>query len=111
MDYNQNNYNQDNYQENYYQDPYGYVPEPQKQSGIGIAAMVLGIVAFFVNPLYLCSLTALILGIIGACKKDSKKGCAITGIILGVVSVMWQIVFDFVLSIFTGGLGIVSFFC
>ncbi|MBQ7765621.1 MAG: DUF4190 domain-containing protein [Lachnospiraceae bacterium] len=125
MDYNQNNYdnnqtsyendqsgynNEQNYNDstyygndNYaggYNDPYNYTPGPQSESGMGIASMVLGICAFFINPFALCSVLAIIFGIIGACKQNAKKGCAIAGIILGGITIIW----DFILTIFSGGL-------
>lgn len=113
MDYNQNNfdntqmndnntqgvYNGD-YAYNNYNDPYNYTPVPQKESGMGIAGMVLGICAFFINPFALCSILAIIFGIVGVCTKDYKKGCAIAGIILGGISLFW----DLVLTIFSGGI-------
>lgn len=112
-----NDYNQNNYmQQNTYQDPYRtydyevYGP-PMKQSGIGIAGMILGILGFFLNPLYLCSLLAIIFGIVGCCKNNVKKGCAIAAVILGPCSLIWQIIIDFVFTIFTMGFGSVSFFC
>lgn len=115
MDYNQNNYdnNQMNtentyvYDNNYtdtYNDPYSYNPQPQKESGMGIAALVLGICGFFINPFSICSILAIVFGIIGACKSNCKKGCAIAGIILGGVSLVW----DLILTVLTGG---IMFFC
>ncbi len=114
MDYNQNeNNNQNNYvqQDPYQTYDYNNYGEPRKQSGLGIAALVVGILAFLINPLYLCSLLAIIFGIIGSCKKDHKKGCAVVGIILGVCSLICQIILDFVLTILSAGLGSISFFC
>lgn len=114
MDYNngQNNYN--NGQNDYnngnnmynggYNDPYNYVPEPQTESSMGIAGMILGICAFFINPFSICSILAIVFGIIGVCKKDYKKGCAIAGIILGGVTLIW----DLILTIISGG---ILFFC
>lgn len=93
------NYNQDEYEGGYY-DPYNYTPGPQQESGLGIAGMVLGICAFFINPLAICSILAIVFGIIGACKQNAKKGCAIAGIILGCITIIW----DLILTIFSGGL-------
>ena len=117
MDYNQNDFdnnqmNNENtyvYDNNYtetYNDPYDYNPQMQKQSGMGIASLVLGICGFFIllNPFSVCSILAIVFGIIGVCKSDCKKGCAIAGIILGGVSLIW----DWFLTIITGG---TMFFC
>lgn len=114
MDYNQNNFDNnqgvyDNSQDAYnysdnnaynYNDPYNYTPGPQKESGLGIAGLVLGICAFFINPLTICSILAIVFGIIGVCKKDCRKGCSIAAIILGGVTIFW----DLFLTIFSGGL-------
>lgn len=115
MDYNQNNYdnnqmNNENtyvYENNYtetYNDPYSYNPQPYKESGMGIASLVLGICGFFINPFSICSILAIVFGIIGVCKQNCKKGCAIAGWILGGVSLVW----DLILTFLTGG---VMFFC
>lgn len=121
MDYNQNNFDNnqnfnntqgtnDNgyvYDNNYaggYNDPYSYNPQPQKESGMGIASLVLGICGFFINPFSICSILAIVFGIVVVCKKDCKKGCAIAGWILGGVSLFW----DLLLTILTGG---IMFFC
>ena len=115
MDYNQNNYdnNQMNnnngyvYDNNYtdtYNDPYSYNPQPQKESGLGIASLVLGICGFFINPFSICSILAIVFGIVVVCKNNCKKGCAIAGWILGGVSLVW----DLLLTIFSGG---IMFFC
>lgn len=108
MDYNQNNYEVN---ETYSNDPYNYNPEPQKNSGMGIAALVVGICAFFINPLYICSLLAIIFGIIGVNVKDAKKDCAIAGIICGGCSFLVQVIGDILLTIFSFGFGGISFFC
>ncbi len=88
-----------------------YSGEPQKNSGVGIAAMICGIVAFFIDPLYVTSLAALIMGIIGVCDKTHKKGMAIAGIILAVVSGICQIMMDIFLTVFSAGIGTFSLFC
>lgn len=103
MDYNQNNYEAN---ETYSNDPYSYNPEPQKNSGMGIASLVVGICAFFINPLYICSLLAVIFGIIGVNVKGSKKGCAIAGIICGGAAIIVHIIFDFTIGLLFGGLTI-----
>ena len=57
-------------------------------------ALVLGIVAFLINPIYLVSLAALILGIIGHVNNGSKKNLAIAGWILAIVSFFTQLLVD-----------------
>jgi len=104
MDYNQNNYDNNqnnyevsqdayNYETNY--DPYSYTPEPQEESGMGVAGMVLGIVGFFINPFSLCSILAVVFGIVGMCQSDKKHGCATAALILGGISLVWDIVLSF----------------
>lgn len=118
MDYNNNNYdnnwNRENGQSSYdngynygndnlvggYYDPYSYTPAPTQQSGMGIASLILGICGFFINPLAICSILAIIFGIIGVCKKNFNKGCAIAGLILGGIGILW----DLFLTIFSGGI-------
>jgi hypothetical protein len=69
--------------------------EEKRKNGLGVAALVVGIVAavlsiipligmiaFFLGPV------AIILGIIALFLKNRKKGMAITGFILGVVSLI-----------------------
>ena len=88
-----------------------YSPAPEKHSGFGIAALILGICAFFINPLYICSDLAFIFGLIGANKPGYKKGCAIAGIITGLCALLFQLIFDFCMTFLTFGFGSVSFFC
>lgn len=53
----------------------------------GLISMVLGILSLFILPLWL-GLAALILGIIGLVSKG-KSATAITGVVLGCVSLVW----------------------
>ena len=110
MDYN-NNYNDDTtntYDSTY--TTYEEVAGPEKNT-IALVAMILGIVGFLLDPLYLVSVAAIILGIIGVCKKNApRRGMAIAGIILGGVSMACQMLVDTLLTIFTG-IGVISIFC
>ncbi len=110
MDYN-NNYNEgttNTYDSTY--STYEEVAAPDKNT-IALVGMILGIVGFFLNPLYLVSVAAIILSIIGVCKKNApRRGMAIAGIILGGVSMACQGIVDFLLTIFTG-IGVISIFC
>lgn len=53
-----------------------------------IASLVCGIVSFFVLP-FIFGIASIILGIIGISKQEEKKSCAVGGIILGIVGVLW----------------------
>ena len=71
-------------------------------SGLGTAGLILGILAFFFNPLYICSLLAIIFGAVG--KRTS-------GIVLGIISLIIQIIFDIIVTIFSFGAGAMFFCC
>ena len=85
--------------------PYSTLPEQpihhvrmvdeKRKNGLGVAALVVGIVAaaFSIIPLvgmiaFFLGPVAIILGIIAFFLKNRKKGMAITGFILGVVSLI-----------------------
>ena len=97
MDFNNNNFPQ-------YEKP--------KTHCVAIAALVCGIVGWFINPLYLVVLAAIILGIIGLIitKGSTNKTLSGVGLALGVVGMIAQIILDIVLTILTGGLGFCSLF-
>lgn len=76
----------------------------KKNSGVAIAALVCGIVGFIINPAYLVSIAAIVLGIVGLCQKNYSKGMAVTGLILGCVSLVVGFILDLILSVFTMGL-------
>lgn len=89
----------------------GMSPEPPgTKSGICIAALVLGIVAFFINPLYLVSITGLVMGIVGINQKPIplNKSLGIWGIVLSSTALVIQLILDIILAAFTGGM---SFCC
>lgn len=86
---------------------YGYPQQPPapRGNGVGVAALVVGIVAIVVALIPLLGMVsfflgpiAVILGVIGLFLKNRKKGMAITGIILGVLSVI-------IAAIWTAALG------
>lgn len=71
------------------------VVEEKRKNGVGVAALVVGIVAavFSIIPLvgmiaFFLGPVAIILGIIAFFLKNRKKGMAIAGFILGVVSLI-----------------------
>ena len=92
-----------------------YVYEPYQQNvggeGICIAALVLGIVGFFLNPCYIVSLLAIIFGFFGQVKNNSKKAFAIWGWALGFAAIVLQILGDLLVSFFSGGAGLFLFCC
>lgn len=92
-----------------------YVYEPYQQNvggeGICIAALVLGIVGFFLNPCYIVSLLAIIFGFFGQAKNNSKKAFAIWGWALGFAAIVLQIFGDLLVSFFSGGVGLFVFCC
>lgn len=82
-----------------------------KTSGLAIAALICGILAFFCNPCYLMGLVAIILGGIALSKHDStSKGMAIAGLVLGIFTTVYQITFDIIFTVCTMGTGFFSFF-
>ena len=83
------------------------------KSGMCTAALVLGIVGFFINPLYLVSTVGLVFGIIGLCEKPepSNKGSALAGVILCPCAIILQLIIDTVLTICTLGVGGLSYCC
>jgi|O827metagenome_2_1110793.scaffolds.fasta_scaffold117090_1 energy-converting hydrogenase Eha subunit C len=91
---------------------YYNAPIPQK-NGLCTAALVLGIASFFVDPMYLVSLTGLILGIVGITRKPTptNKSCGVWGIILSSCGFVVQLILDILLSVFSAGIGAFSFFC
>ena len=68
-----------------------------------LLSLIFGGVGFLINPLYLVSLAALILGIIGVICSEKYKTWAIIGIVLSIVGCFVQILLDLFC---TFGLGI-----
>ncbi|MCG2620893.1 DUF4190 domain-containing protein [Arthrobacter sp. I2-34] len=75
--------------------PFPPAPEAKRGNGLGVAAMVVGIVSIVLSIIpilgmmaFFLGAVAVILGVIGVILKNRKKGMAITGIILGVVSLI-----------------------
>ena len=98
----------DNGSYNYDRSQYNYNNTTQKSgdgdySVVALLSLILAITGFFINPLYIFSVTALILGIIGAVNSKEYKNLATIGWILAIASFITQ----FLLDIFcTLGLGI-----
>lgn len=93
----------DNQEYQVYQEPN---QQPQKSGkGLAIASLVCGLVCFFcINPCYLLSFAACITGGIALGKNTEGKGMAIAGIILGIASIVIQVIVDICLIPFTFGL-------
>lgn len=96
-----NNYNQDNNQ--YMQPNQGsaYIPpnqsspymqpqEPRKGCAFGIAALVIGILSMTLCCVggSVLGIIGLVLGIVGLCRKESKYGLAIGGIVTSALGVL-----------------------
>lgn len=81
------------------------------KDGLCVASFVLGIVGFFINPIYVVSILAIVFGAIGLNSKGPNAKKAEIGLILGVIAICVQIALDVVLTLFTAGLGGVSFCC
>ncbi len=84
-------------------------PQPQKSNTLCVAALIAGIAGFFINPLYIVSIAAVVLGIIGIANKSDGKTMAIAGICLGGVSLVSQFTLDLLLTIFSMGMGACTF--
>ena len=79
-------------------------PKPKK-NGWAIAALVCGIVSLCCcNPMYMVSLAAVITGIVGLMGNKGSKGMAITGIVLGGVSLIIVVILEFVFGFLSMGL-------
>lgn len=62
---------------------------PMKQSGLGIASFVLGIIGLLsCGLLMIPEVLAIVFGLVGIKDKNHKRGLAIAGTILGVISVI-----------------------
>ncbi|WNV75347.1 DUF4190 domain-containing protein [Geodermatophilus sp. DSM 44513] len=83
------------------QDPYGQYGQPQKSNGLGIAALVLGILslpaAFFAGvPGIVLGLLAIVLGVLGLrrvrARRADNRGVAISGLVTGILGLLLGIV-------------------
>lgn len=85
-------------------------PRYDAYESVSIMAFVFGLVGFVLNPLYLISLAAIILGIIGQINNVSKRSLAIAGWILGIISLFCQLAFDLICAASTCGVGAIAIF-
>ncbi len=81
----------------------------QKKSKIPLISLILGIVGFFFNPLWIVSGVAIGLGIAGLAKKLGK-GLSIAGLCVGVASLAAQALTDTLITLLTMGLGFIVYF-
>ncbi len=83
--------------------------EQNKSNSVAIAALCCGIACFFINPLYLTCLAAIILGIVGLC-KPGKKLLAGLGLGLGIAGTIAQFIVDCIITVLSFGVGMFTFF-
>ena len=103
-------------QENYTQQEFSQTDSSQgdnkdSKDTLSITSLILGIVGFLVNPLYIVSVLAIIFGAIGMNSNGVHKDKGKIGMILGIIAICVQVVVDFILTILTAGAGGVSFCC
>lgn len=98
-------------QENNTQTDYSQGNNNDSKDTLSITSLILGIVGFLVNPLYIVSVLAIIFGAIGMNSNGVHKGKGKVGLILGIIAICLQVVVDFILTIFTAGVGGISFCC
>ena len=91
-------------------DPYRDQYRPQQQSnGLGIAALITGIIALVLSLIpgiglisWLLAPIAIILGIVGMNQRGAPRGTAIAGLATGgialVICIMWVVAFGFLVS-------------
>ena len=78
----------------------------ESKSGLSTASLVLGIVGLLFP---ICSILAIIFGIITLVKKEGIKGCAIAGIVLGCLPILAVIVvLVFLASLIPGLLALIG---
>ena len=110
--YQQPVYQQNTYQQNAYTQNSRPVNNANDgKDGLCMASLILGIIGFFINPLYILSILAIVFGIIGMNSTSANADKAKVGLILGIASLCLQFIVDLLLTIFTFGMGGVSFCC
>lgn len=99
---------------------YEYVPsadgaqivgEDTSKDGMCMAAFILGIVGFIFNPFYIISILAIVFGAIGQGSASKNADKAKIGLFLGIGAIALQIIGDIVLTLVTGGAGVVFCCC
>lgn len=83
---------------------------PQKNAKLPIISLILGIVGFFFNPLWIVSGVSIGLAIASLAKKLGNKGLAIGGLCAGAASLISQVFADTLITVLSMGLGFFVFF-
>ncbi len=68
-------------------------PVQKDNSGLAITSLVLGIVGLFASPHLIgfpIQIVGIVMGVLG--KKSTKRGMAITGLILSIIGVVFSII-------------------
>ena len=86
------------------QPPY-YGPQ-QKNNGLAIAALVVGLVGLFWNPVFIMGILAVVFGLVGKAQISSNPmqkggGMAIAGLVLGIVDIVGTIMASMMLQSLT----------
>lgn len=87
------------------------VGEDTSKDGMCMAAFVLGIVGFFLNPFYIVTILAIVFGAIGQGSQSKNAGKAKIGMFLGIGAIVWQFLLDIILTLVTGGAGFITCCC
>ncbi len=100
MDNNYNDYNQNSYTQPDQAMPY-MQPEPKKGCGFGIAALIVGILSMTLCCVggSVLGIIGTVLGIVGLCRRESKYGLAIAGIVTSVIGILIGIYMLFVVFV------------
>ena len=79
-------------------------PDKPDYENVSVLAFIFGFVGFLFNPLYLVSLAAIVLGVIGHVNNGSKKSLAKIGWILGLIALITQVIISLLFAALTFGL-------
>lgn len=84
------------------------VKAPQNPT-FAILSIVFGCLAFLFNPIYICVGLSVGFGVGGFVSKKEPKTLYLIGMIIGIVAGLAQLAFDFLVTLFTFGLGFFTF--
>lgn len=77
----------------------------EKASPVALISFICGLVsAVCLNPCYLTSVAAIVLGIVGLAKNKNPKWMSITGIAVGAGAIIVWLILDTIMAPFTLGL-------
>lgn len=80
------------------------VEQPKKKTSVlNLLSFIFGLVSFIgcCNPLYLVSIAAAIIGVIGLVKGEKPTWMAVVGVVLGVIGPAVWLILDTILAPFT----------